>query len=988
MNDEVKNNVESEAVNFDTEVDDTAVDQMISDVASNPNADNNLKSEQLINNKEKSGVTICIPIENFDENTTIKDVMSNIKNNNLRIADDEVRNLINGINEDKSYEVLSNSDWINKKEEGVKINVLNPNGEVYYRDTFKVISIFFKKPTFNQSNGSFFDIFDTSHVSIPQSNINTLSDQSIMIELSDKFDSNNPSNLSKVKSIKIFDKNIKLENASATLDGFNSVEIGNAGLPRGFFDTIVPIDGGDWNHQIPVYNPTLNVRYKKLIGSPIFKFIKINQSLPMKITIPAFGSSKEQIIVVNKDDNFSCTLSESSFKAIDSNKVIPNNLLVKMPREFYSVVKDDPKTFETALKNKIVNGGQCVVNFIYKDINNKSQNIEFIFKTKDSSSMTSDSWSNEIKSLFFNQSFSRKSTIYLESVKNLNYFVKFDKDGRALYNAETNTLDLAKIAEYKNPESKLLSETNLIQSFYEYQTAPQTYNFGKKIFWYLNDCPIILVNKRDKKVILVLNVNDRIDIYFNDIEELTGATSMWLIDKSGKRKIEFENCNISINLPLSIKPEESKIFYNTKLIPGKTTLSSLGNIISSTKDKIEYTLTSVGEVIKNNFWKFDNRDGFHGNAQYERSGSSGNYDIVPENYAGYQYVQYIENVSIASIEFDAIDINKNVTVTLPSYTTNNAHFTKIDLDHGGFVISNFNLNKVEFDIKFNSKDLYTPNTKTNVVDQNDFVNEELMTKLIAEQQQMSKISKEEYQYVNVIHYNPNIDLDGKIRKALFEQNIRSFTLVFLITGLISVAITLTQKILKALGVKISKELELALNIIQVGLSLGTLVGGVGSGYITFSIEKFSEIDKIIKSITTLSKVLSDSITNITVMIDYPNVINNTPLVEITDNTMIRWRDGIKNYLPCTEDVANIIIIHVYTFASIGDVEKFRKLVGQDKVEYTTLLCLQGILKYGAEYIYKIGNGNISIGEAETLNYIFIKKASLTYLEGLINIYQG
>jgi hypothetical protein len=62
--------------------------------------------------------------------------------------------------------------------------------------------------------------------------------------------------------------------------------------------------------------------------------------------------------------------------------------------------------------------------------------------------------------------------------------------------------------------------------------------------------------------------------------------------------------------------------------------------------------------------------------------------------------------------------------------------------------------------------------------------------------------------------------------------------------------------------------------------------------------------------------------------------------------------------------------------------------GLNITEQTIIAYLDNILKHGAEYIYKTAGGKISIGEAETLNVIFIKKASLTYLQGLVNIYQG
>ena len=1087
MNDEVKNKIESidnaaventeventEVENTEvenTEVENTAVDQMISDVASNPNADNNLKSEQLINNKEKSGVTICIPIENFDENMTIKDVMSANTNGQSRNISDQVaqskkvilklkvpnktctagdienffrandfrifsptesiflsgavidmpffdgiiikyakgdeyaevhigfddhrqkvEKLISKIeamplfpDPRSPYEVLSNTNWLNQSNDGV----ISEGGKleiVLKINKPDLLVYIFGNPFY--PNGYF--IFN---------------EMPLKIVLKRKIDINTFSDLSK----------LEIQHVETTLHG-------NGLAPNGLIDgKLINVENGKISlygtvSKKPTDSQNISVEKATIYNISNFSLIfNVNSSTTqMKVVIPKCLTTEEQTLSIKNNQNTMYYFTEKGFifnstnvSSIHVDKIIPKNLLIKMPIEFYSGVQNDPKTFEAALKNKIVNGNQCTVNFTYKDIKNESfnlppLNIEFIFKTKNLSSLNSDQWSNEIKSLLFNQSFSRTSPIYLESVKNLNYFVKFDKDGRALYNSETNTLGLAKIIEYKNPENKLLAETNLIQPFYEYQTSPQTYNFGKKIFWYFKNCDSCIISKGDgKKVIIGLDKKSCIEIYFDDMENLSKANKMTLFHDNIRSEINLENCNVSVNLPMVAKKNTDTYFKNNRW---------------NENDFMSFRLSSAGLRVQS----FSSRkwlgEGYFGS---EDSSYSMHRSWLEGTYFG---VEYIDNPSIVSIEFDAIDINKNVTVTLPSYTPSNDTFTKINLNHGGFIISGFNLDKIEFDREFNSIDLENPNTRTNVVAQEDFVNEAFMTKLIDEQQKMSKSYGEEYQYVNVVYYNPNDDLDGKIRDKLFDPNSKALGLFLLIVGLVSMGITLAQKILVAAGIKISKNFKLVLDIIQMALNLTKVIGGQIDKPLTFLENGVAKFESVIKGLTSLGGSITTAISALHPAIsgnvgDLIQGINqwgqsasSKPPVTITEDTMIRWRDGIKEVALAKDtsikddieadadgikktadekktDIANTIVTSAYIFATCGNIGEFMKTL--NITEATIISYLDNILKYGAEYIYKTAGGKISIGEAEILNFIFIKRASISYLEGFVKIYQG
>ena len=275
--------------------------------------------------------------------------------------------------------------------------------------------------------------------------------------------------------------------------------------------------------------------------------------------------------------------------------------------------------------------------------------------------------------------------------------------------------------------------------------------------------------------------------------------------------------------------------------------------------------------------------------------------------------------------------------------------------------------------------------------------------------------------VSLVYYNPNDDLDGKIRDKLFDPNSKALGLFLLIVGLVSMGITLAQKILVAAGIKISKNFKLVLDIIQMALNLTKVIGGQIDKPLTFLENGVAKFESVIKGLTSLGGSITTAISALHPAIsgnvgDLIQGINqwgqsasSKPPVTITEDTMIRWRDGIKEVALAKDtsikddieadadgikktadekktDIANTIVTSAYIFATCGNIGEFMKTL--NITEATIISYLDNILKYGAEYIYKTAGGKISIGEAEILNFIFIKRASISYLEGFVKIYQG
>lgn len=765
----------------------------------------------------------------------------------------------------------------------------------------------------------------------------------------------------------------------------------------------------------------VRAKYTKLIGSRFLRFKKIDPKLTMTITVQAYGNSPHTVINVVGDDSYSCNIGERSFTA---NKTItPKNLLLKMPKGFENWTPH-------------VHSGHdwptAYVDFWYYDESNQYQNIGLFFKTKNGQpAKNGDWWNNEMKKLLFNQFYSRISPIYLESISNLNYFIKLHEKGRALYDERGNNLGVTGIIEYQNPFNKPLVETNLVQPFYEYkQFSPQTYNFNKKIFLRLDNCPAAIVNTRDKKVIFSLNANDRIEIYFNDIDTLTDATEMYLISKRGKERITFENCNVSVNIPMKSDAVKGQM-YICGAANNSCSSDTFGLITSiqtvSYKDPFGsgymynhsyyFKVTTQGEKIHNwnkNGW-FDNKTGFNKQANadqnyyYLEGGVKNNLPSKSQaqalkdyGYDGYQYVRFLEFVAPISIEFDAKDINKDLVLTLPTYTASNASATKIVIDgDGGFIISGFNLDKVEFKVEFDSRALDINTTRVHEINQRDFMNDHYMNRLIAEEGRLSR-KPGGYKYVNVVHYNPNEDHDGSVWRKL-SNFIRSSSerallgTVALIAGLVSMAITLTQKILEAAGVKISKNIKLFLDVIQIGLNL-TLAFGTLIDRPKKFLTKLAKYDQTIKDMTNFARIAVNAIQTPTVLLQIPGYQIDVE-TGLNNYTLINWKEGIKKVALSSatglsesekNDIAEAIVTSAYNFATIGleEIDLFIRDTNNDESERTIMAYLQNVLKYGAEYIYQTAGGMISIAEARTINLVFVKKASLSLLEGLVNIYHG
>lgn len=720
-------------------------------------------------------------------------------------------------------------------------------------------------------------------------------------------------------------------------------------------------------------------------------FTRLSSSSPMKVIFPKFSKTEETVITINKNEGLYYDLNKDGFylnSRVDlsvnpdpnGKKKIPKNLLIKMPEGF------DKDSFPLAPSWH--NDSTCNLNYFYNDNKKLQRYINYFFRTKDGKVLNGVDWNNQIKKMLFNQSGSRDSAIYLESIRNLNYSVEFGSDGRALYDEHSNNIGLAKIKEYRNSEKKVLEETNLIQPFYKIVTAPQTYNFGKKIFLYLNNSPIILVNSRDKKVIINLKGDNRIEIYADDVDTLTKVNKIYLVtEKDGKREIKFENCYINLNLPISNSVGSVNYYGKGKESGGCS--GQMGDCNYYT----QYTLTEAGKKVRSYVKWFDNQSNFGDNGKYLTSTSSisGIKFNEEREYGGYKHIKYIENLSVVSIELESKDDSKDVVVTLPSYKPDNAYYTQITLNHNGFITSGFNLDRAEFDIKFDSVNLDRDGSKARIIEQDDILNKSFMDEVVQEES-LSRSSNDGYDYVNVVYYDPNEDKDGKVRDVLFNQNQRSLTIVFIILGLISSAITFGQRLAEALGAKVSNELKLTLGIIQSVLGIvqmgigfkGNLIFHNASGAVNFetTTRGISTLSTFFGTIANLPN-LANSISNVV-----DGITGASGNIDINKNVIVRWRDGIMSKTKCSEEVANIIVTHAYVYASYGDITDFRKNVGEDKIEKTTLGYLENMLRYGAEYIYETADRNISIEEAMSLNFIFIKKASITYLQTLVSIYQG